>query len=430
MNDKLPSEKLRIQHAIGRRMPRRDATLQVTGQIRYTEDLRFPEMLHVKFLRSRYAHARVLSIDTSMARAAPGVVAVITGADIPFNRVGAIRQDQPVLADDRVRYLGDPVAAVAAETEEAASSALQLIKVDYEELPAVFDPVRAMEPGAPLLHGESNILAHQGIRCGDVSRGFATSHLVVEETFRTQVVEQSALETQITVVVPDSTTGGVIVHTPSSRPFAMRTEVARVLKIDPSAVRVIGIPGGGAFGGKSDAWVEPAASVLALMTNRPVRAMFNREEEFVASTVRHPIIMHYRSGVDSEGKLVARQVKLILDTGAYSALGEVTLKKAAFMSAGPYRIANVLVEALLVYTNNTVSSAMRGFGVPQACFAWESHTETIAQRLGMDPVEFRMLNAYEEGDITPGGQTLANVGLKASMRQALEKFGWHKEAEL
>lgn len=428
MSDGLLIQEPRVQSAIGRRLPRRDAILQVTGQIRYAEDIRLPGMLHVKFLRSRYAHARVVSIDTSMACAAPGVVAVITGADVPFNRVGAIRQDQPVLADDRVRYLGDPVAAVAAETEEAAVSALRLIIVDYEELPAVFDPVQALEPGAPLLHGESNVLSHQGLQCGDTASGFASSHLVVEETFRTQVVEQCALETQITVVVPDEK-GGVTVHTPSSRPFAMRTEVARVLRIELSAVRVIGVPSGGAFGGKSDAWVEPAASVIALKTGRPVRAMFSREEEFVASTVRHPIVMHYRSGVDSAGKLVARQVKLILDTGAYSALGEVTLKKAAFMCVGPYRVPNVLVEALLVYTNNTVSSAMRGFGVPQACFAWESHTETIARRLGMDSAQFRMLNAYEENDLTPGGQTLVNVGLKKSMRQALEAFGWDKECD-
>ena len=409
--------------AIGSRVTRRDALLQVTGQIRYTEDIRLAGMLHVKFLRSRYPHARVLRIDTSRASAATGVIAVITGRDVPFNRVGAIRQDQPVLADDRVRYLGDPVAAVAAETEEAAFQALRHIDVDYEELPAVFDPLRAVEPGAPLLHGDSNVLARQGLRCGDTEKGFAASRLVVEETYRTQAVEQSALETQIVVVVPDTKTG-VTVYTPGSRPFAMRTEVARVLKTDPSEVRVVGVPSGGAFGGKSDAWLEPAASVIALKTGRPVRAMLTREEELIASTVRHPIVLHYRSGVDAQGKLLARQVKLYLDTGAYSALGEVTLRKASLMCAGPYRIPNVEVEGLLIYTNNTVSSAMRGFGVPQSCFAWESHTETIARRLQMDPVRFRMLNAYEDGDTTPGGQVLANVGLKASMREAMQVFGW------
>lgn len=411
--------------AIGSRVTRRDALLQVTGQVRYTEDIRLPGMLHVKFLRSRYPHARVLSLDTSRASAAAGVIAVITGRDVPFNRIGAIRQDQPVLADDRVRYLGDPLAAVAAETEEAAFQALRHIDVEYEELPAVFDPLQAVEPGAPLLHGDSNVLARQGLRCGDTEKGFAASRLVVEETYRTQAVEQSALETQIVVVVPDSKTG-VTVYTPGSRPFAMRTEVARVLKTDPSQVRVVGVPSGGAFGGKSDAWLEPAASVIALKTGRPVRAMLTREEEFIASTLRHPIILRYRSGVDAQGKLLARQVSLYLDTGAYSALGEVTLRKASLMCVGPYRIPNVAVEGLLIYTNNTVSSAMRGFGVPQSCFAWESHTETIARRLQMDPVRFRLLNAYEDGDTTPGGQVLANVGLKASMREAMQAFGWDR----
>jgi len=411
--------------AIGRRIPRGDAVLQVTGQVRYAEDIRLPGMLHVKFLRSRYPHARVLRIDTSRACAAPGVIAVITGQDVPFNRMGAIRQDQPVLADDRVRYLGDPLAAVAAETEEAAYQALGRIDVEYDELAAVFDPLQAIEPGAPLLHGDSNVLARQGLRCGDVDGGFAAADLVVEETYRTQVIEQCALETQIVVVVPNAKTG-VTVYTPGSRPFAMRTEVARALKKDPSEVRVVGVPSGGAFGGKSDAWLEPAASVLALKTGRPIRAMLTREEEFIASTVRHPIIMRYRSGVDSAGKLLARQVKLYLDTGAYSALGEVTLRKAALMCVGPYRIPGVDVEGLLIYTNNTVSSAMRGFGVPQACFAWESHTDTIASRLGMDPVHLRMLNAYEDGDTTSGGQVLANVGLKTSIRAAMQAFGWNQ----
>jgi len=411
--------------AIGSRVTRRDAQSQVTGQVRYTEDIRLPGMLHIKFLRSRYPHARILSIDTSRASAAAGVIAVITGRDVPFNRIGAIRQDQPVLADDRVRYLGDPVAAVAAETEEAAFQALRHIDVQYEELPAVFDPLRAIEPGAPLLHGDSNVLARQGLRCGDIEKGFAASRFVIDETYRTKAVEQSALETQIVVVAPDSN-AGLTVYTPGSRPFAMRTEVARVLKTDPSNVRVVGVPSGGAFGGKSDAWLEPAASVIALRTGRPVRARLTREEEFIASTVRHPIILHYRSGVDTEGRLIARRVKLYLDTGAYSALGEVTLRKASLMCVGPYRIPNVEVEGLLIYTNNTVSSAMRGFGVPQSCFAWESHTESIARRLNMDPVQFRMLNAYDDGDVTAGGQVLANVGLKASMREAMQAFGWEQ----
>lgn len=414
---------LQGQRAVGQRLPRHDALLQVTGQVRYTEDLKMPGMLHARFLRSRYPHARILSIDTRQAAAAPGVAAVITASDVPYNRMGAVRQDQPVLADDRVRYLGDPVAAVAAETAEAAFQALRLIVAEYEELPAVFDPVEAMKPDAPRLHGESNVMVRQGLRCGDVELGFATSHLVVEETFRTQVVEQCPLETQVAVAVP-SPGGNLTLFTPSSRPFAIRAEVARVLRAPLLNIRVIGMPQGGGFGGKNEACVEPAVSILALKTGRPVRAVLSREEEFTATTVRHPITMRYRSGVDSSGRLLARQVKLILDTGAYSGLGDTTVTKASMMCVGPYRVPNVLVEGISVYTNNTVSSAMRGFGVPQDCFAWESHMETIARRLGMDSLEFRLLNAYESGDLTPNGQMLFSVGLKESMRRAAAAFGW------
>lgn len=414
--------------AIGRRIPRRDALQQVTGQICYAEDIRLPDMLHVKFLRSRHAHARILRIDISRAATAPGVAAVITGSDVPFNRMGAFIQDQPILANERVRYLGDPVAAIAATTPEAAEHALGLIDVEYEILPAVFDPFQALEKDAPILHGETNILGKWHLISGDVEAGFASSHLIVEETFRTQIVEQCALETQIAVVAP-GTEGGVTIYTPGSRPYAMRTDVARALMLDISKVHIIATPSGGAFGGKSDAWVEPACAVLALKTGKPVRAMFTREEEFVASTVRHPITMHYRSGVDREGGLVAREVKMYMDTGAYAALGEATLRKGTLLCIGPYRVPNVRVESLLIYTNNTVSSAMRGFGVPQACFAWESHTETIAKRLGMDSFEFRMINAYEEGDVTNSGQTLTSVGLKESMRKARDAFGWERRAD-
>ena len=421
------SQTRQAQRAVGKRVPRHDAIYQVTGKVCFTEDLRIPGMLHARFLRSRYPHARILSVDTTQAAAAPGVAAVITAGDVPYNRMGSIVQDQPVLADDRVRYIGDPVAAVAAETAEAAFQALRLIKVEYEELPAVYDPVEAMKPGAPILHGESNVLVRQGLRCGDVERGFAASHLVVEETYQTQMVEHCGMETQVSVAVPDLA-GNLIVYTPSARPYAIRAEVARVLQAPLLKIRVIAMPQGGGFGGKNDPWLEPAVGLLALKTGRPVRAVLSREEEFTASTVRHPIRMHYRSGVDSSGKLLARQVKLVLDTGAYAALGYVTIRKATLTCIGPYRVPNVLAEGVLVFTNNTVASAMRGFGVPQTCFAWESHMETIARQLGMDSLKLRLLNAFEDGDTTPYGQTLTSVGLKESMRQAAAAFDWRRES--
>lgn len=424
----MDSKAMPMGKAVGRSVPRADALDQVLGRVKYTEDLRFPGMLHVRFLRSRHPHARIRSIDTSRAEAAPGVVGVITGKDVPFNRMGAFVQDQPILADERARYLGDPIAAVAAASVKEADRALGLIDVDYEVLPAVFDPVEALEDGAPILHGESNILNTYRLINGDVEAGFAQSHLIVEETYRTQAIEQAPLETQIAVAVPEAD-GRVTIHTPGSRPFAMRTDVARALGVDVERVHIVAPPSGGAFGGKSDAWVEPACAVLALKTGRPVRAMYTREEEFVCSTLRHPIIMHYKSGVDRDGRLLARHVRMFMDTGAYAALGEATLRKGTLLAVGPYRVPNVLVESKLIYTNNTVSSAMRGFGVPQACFGWESHTETIAERLGMDSFAFRMLNGYDEGDVSPAGQVLTAVGLKASMLQARKAFGLGAELE-
>lgn len=409
------------QKTLGKRLPRHDAHLQVAGKIRYAEDMKFPGMLHAKFLRSPHAHAKVVRIDTSRAQAAPGVKAVITGADVPFNLMGAFKQDQPVLANEIVRFIGDPVAAVAATSVEAAEAALKLIEVDYAPLPAIFDPFKALEPDAPILHGDTNILGRWGLECGDVDAALAAAHLVVEETFTTQIVEQCPLETQIAIADPNSD-GTVTVYTPHSRPFAMRVDVARALKVDISEVRVIGTPGGGAFGGKSDACVEPACAILALKTRLPVRVVFTREEEFFASTLRHPMTMTYRSGVDAQGRLVARDVKMHLDTGAYAGLGEATIRKATLLGAGPYKIPNVRIQSLLIYTNNPVSSAMRGFGVPQACFAWESHTETLAERMGMNSFDFRMLNGYEDGDITPSGQTIHSVGLKETMRKAREAF--------
>lgn len=409
--------------AVGQSWPRSDALDQVTGRIKYTEDLHFPGMLHMRFLRSGHAHALIRRIDTTRARAAPGVMAVITGKDVPCNRMGAFIQDQPVLADEKVRYPGDPVAAVAATSVKEAERALALIEVDYQPLPAVFDPLEAMQHGAPLVHEKGNVLNTWRVQRGDVDAGFARSHLVVEDTYRTQVVEQAALETQIAIAVPEEINNTLTIHTPGSRPFAMRVDVARALGIDVEKVRISAPPSGGAFGGKSDAWIEPACAVLALRTGRPVRAMYTREEEFICSTVRHPFVMRYKSGVDRQGKLIARHVEMVMDTGAYAGLGEATLRKGSLLAIGPYRVPNVLVESKLVYTNNTVSSAMRGFGVPQACFGWESHTETIAERLGMDSFEFRMANLYDEGDISSSGQLLTSVGAKASLLQARRAFG-------
>jgi len=428
--DSLAGLQEKTQGIIGRSVPRHDAYQAVAGALQYTEDLRFPGMLHCRILRARYPHALILRVDTSRALDVPGVAAVITSRDVPHNRLGPMQQ-QHVLADERVRYLGDPVAAVAAETPETALEAAHLIEVEYRELPAVFDPEEALKPGAPILHGASNLFQRQNVRHGNVEKGFVESDLIVEESFRTPFLEHAAIEPQVALALPSG--DGVIVYSPSSKPFSIQREVARALAIRQNRVRVIGTASGGGFGGKNEPILEPTLAILALKTGRPVRGLFTREEEFVASTVRHPFIMNYRSGVSRSGRILARHIRLIADTGAYPAMdsktgGKTALVKGAMMAAGPYRIDNVLVEAIAVYTNQPVASNMRGPGVPQVCFACESHTETIARRLGMDSLEFRLLNAYQEGDVTPFGDTLFSVGLKQTMRQAAAAFGWAKEA--
>ncbi len=426
-----PDARPRPPEPIGRGVPRHDAHLAVTGKLQHTEDIKLPGMLYCSVLHARYPHANIVRIDTTRARTARGVAAVITWQDVPHNRMGP-RQEQRVLADDRVRYLGDPVAAVAAETPEAAFEATRLIEVEYEELPAVFDPEEAIKPGAPILHGTSNVLQHQNIRCGDIEKGFAESDLIVEESFRTPFIEHAAMEPQVALAAPGKD-GRLTVYSPTSKPFSIQREVARVLKLPQNRVRVLGTTSGGGFGGKNEPILEPIVAVLAMKTGRPVRGLFTREEEFIASTVRHPFVMRYRSGVKRSGHIVARDIRIIANAGAYSGTdsgpaGKIALNKGATMAAGPYRIPNVNLEGIAVYTNQPVANSMRGPGVPQVCFAWESHMETIAARLGMDSVEIRLLNAFEEGDVTPYGDRLFSVGVKETIRRAAEAFGWTKEA--
>lgn len=410
--------------AVGQRATRPDGRLHGLGQTRYIDDHSFPGMLYARIKRAGIASARILRIDTSAAEALPGVMAVLTGKEIPVNSFGPTFKDQPVLADELVFHAGDGVAAVAAVTEQIANDALELIKVEYEPLPAVFDPEVAVKDDAPRVHPpESNIYTSKVIKRGDVERGFADSYRIFEGTFRTQMVEHVPLEPHASVAMWDGN-GRLTIHSSLGRITLGRADISRTLKLPLNRIRIVATVVGGNFGGKNEITQEPVLALLSKKTGRPVKGVYTREEEFTATTTRHPFIMDYKTGVTREGRIIARKVRLLLDGGAYCSWSATTLGKACILSAGPYRIDNVHAEALAVYTNKTMTGAMRGFGAPQVCFAYESHMDDIAKALGIDPLEIRLLNAFEEGSSSPTGQVLHSVVVRESLQIAAERFGW------
>ncbi len=355
----------------------------------------------------------------------PGVLAVITGKDVPCNSFGPSLKDQPVLADTRVFHAGDGVAAVAAVTEQIAADALEKIKVEYEILKPVLDPLESLKLETPGLHAPNpNIYGRKIIKKGDVEKGFAASDHIFEGSYRTQMVEHVPLEPHSSLATWDAN-GRLTLYSTLGRITLGRADVARTLAMPMSRVRIVATIVGGNFGGKNEITTEPVVALLAKKTGRPVKCTFTRPEEFISSTTRHPLIMDYKTGVTKQGKILARKIRLVLDGGAYCSWSETTLGKACILSAGPYNIENLLAEAYVVYTNKTMTGAMRGFGAPQVCFAYESHMDDMAKALGIDPLEMRLRNVLEEGSLSPTSQKLHSVVIKESLLQAAERFGWN-----
>ncbi|MEE2746617.1 MAG: xanthine dehydrogenase family protein, partial [Pseudomonadota bacterium] len=368
--------------------------------------------------------ARIKSIDVSQAQKMPGVLATLVGSEIPVNSFGPSYQDQPVISDKMVFHAGDPIAAVAATTEQLATDALQKIIVEYENLEAVYDPIEAMKEDAPQVHeGESNIYSTKIIQKGDVEEGFKDSFRVYENTFTTQMVEHVPMEPHASIADWDGN-GRVTIHSSLGRITLGRADIARTLDIPINRVRIVATVVGGNFGGKNEITTEPILALLSKKIGRPVKGIYTREDEFMSSTTRHPFIMDYKTGVTKDGKIGARKVRLVCDGGAYCSWSETTLGKACILSAGPYNIDNLYVEAYAVYTNKTMTGAMRGFGAPQVCFAYESHMDDIARDLGIDPLEIRRINAFYEGSASPTGQVLHSVVVKDSLEVAANRFGW------
>jgi CO/xanthine dehydrogenase Mo-binding subunit len=410
--------------AVGQRATRPDGRLHGLGQTKYIDDMFLPGMIHAKIKRAGIARGRIKSIDVSEAEKMPGVMATLIGKEIPVNSFGPSFQDQPLLADDYIYHAGDGVAAVAATTEQLALDALDKIKIEYEELEPIFDPIEAMKEDAIKVHeGLSNVYATKVIKKGNLEQAFEDSYKIYEDRFTTQMVEHVPMEPHATIAEWDANER-VTLHTSLGRITLGRADISRVLAMPISKIRVVATIVGGNFGGKNEITTEPILALLSKKTGRPVKGVYTREDEFMSSTTRHPFVMDYKTGVSKEGKILARKVRIVCDGGAYCSWSETTLGKAAILSAGPYNIDNLHVEASAVYTNKTMTGAMRGFGAPQVCFAYESHMDDIAHDLGVEPLEIRLLNAFNENAASPTGQVLQSVVVKDSLIMATERFGW------
>ena len=411
---------------IGKNVRRIDTPSKVSGRLKYAGDMTMPGMLHVQVLRSPHAHARIVSIDTSAAEAMEGVEGVITSADVPGeDGFGVFVNDQPIMARGKVRYVGEAVAAVAAEDPLIARRALSAIKVAYQELPGVFDPDEATCPGAPILHdyAPDNVTKHIPIRVGDTDKGFAESDLVVEETYTTQAIEHAYLEPEAGLAYVDHDDVVTIVS-PDQNITHHRHMLARIIAKPISKVRFIMSPVGGGFGGKEDMIYQGMLALLAMKTLRPVRLVFTREESIISTAKRHPSRTVLRMGLTRDGYIRALQMKMISDGGAYGLSTEGVMRKAAILAAGPYAIPNVRVDTIGIYTNNTPSGAFRSFGALQTAFATESHLDICAERLGLDPFEIRRINAMRDGALTHTKDRLGSVSLMRAL-DALEKAsGW------
>ncbi|MEW5786065.1 MAG: molybdopterin cofactor-binding domain-containing protein, partial [Bacillota bacterium] len=404
---------------------RLDVNDQVTGKMEYGVDMKLPHLICGKILRSPYAHAKIISIDTAAAEQMPGVRAVCTAADFPYNAFGFSHMDQPVLAEKKVRYAGEPVVAVAADTEATAEEALRLIKVDYEQLPVVMDPLAALKPDSCPIHDGANLVTHIKIIKGDIERGFAESDEIIEEHFSTPSVEHVHLEPHVAIAEYTSL-GEFVIWTSTQRPFTLAEGIAKILKISQNKIRIIVPKIGGGFGGKNEITMEPVAMVLAQKSRRPVKIEFSRDEEFLGTTNRHAYLTTYKTGVKKDGTLLARHIDILSDSGAYVGWGQWTLQKAGVFASGPYNIPNIRIDGRLVYTNKTMGGAMRGFGTPQVGFAYEVHMDTIAKKIGMDPADIRFKNIFHDGSVTSCGQVLQNVNLEKTLRKVVERSGWYE----
>ena len=421
------------ERLVGRTMTRTDVLDKATGRTKYMQDIVVSNMLYGKLLQSPYAYADIKSIDVSLAKALPGVVAVLTGQDI-CSLYSSTIQDRPIFVRDKVLYQGDFIAGVAAETEEAAEEAVRLIRVEYDVHRPLLDPREAAEPSAPLLHPDmmsykrspvvfpeegTNICSHYRLRKGDVETAFREADRVIEGDYATQMVQHAFIETMAVIVDADPVSKRITILSGAANPFTIRAEMATAFKLPVQKVRVIQNTIGGSFGGKLYCKMEPQAAALSYATGRPVRLSLTRAEQFNL-VVRGPAYFHIRTAMKNDGSILGRQIESWWDTGAYSECGPMIIRNSGHTSAGPYKIENIRVDAMCVYTNKNVAGAFRGYGVQEATWAIECHMDDIARQMGFSPYEFRRRHILGFGDAGATGQLIEGTGLEECLDTAWE----------
>jgi len=424
-----------VYQNIGKSIPRVDARGKVTGETPYSGDLSMDGMLHMKMLFAGRPHARIKSINTNKAEAASGVVAIYTAKDIPVNEHGLQWQDQPTLCGvgsskpgaDIVRYVGDQVAAVVAASEAEAAAAVKLIEVDYEDLPVLDDPIEAMKPEAPRIHehiGDSNICVHYKIRKGNVEEGFAKADVIVESEYRTPVQEHAYLQPEAGLAYIDEE-GRITIACGGQWTHEDQHQIAHSLNLSPESIRVVYPAVGGAFGGREDMSVQIVLALAASKLQRPVKIIWSRQESIVGHGKRHAVILRAKWGATKDGKVIAIENEIIGDGGAYMYTSNKVLGNSTITSTGAYNIPNVKTDVYGVYTNNVPGAAFRGFGAPQALFMAEMQMNKLAEKLGMDPVEFRLKNALKDGDpMGVGTPSPSPVSVTQCIEAARDKFEW------
>jgi xanthine dehydrogenase molybdenum-binding subunit len=417
---------------VGTHTAHADFVEKVKGTLAYADDWQLPGMLHGRVVRAQVPSARILAVDTSEAESVRGVHSIVVAADVPHNVV----QEQvsglgagvsmPVLAAERIRYAGEPVALVAAESPAAAAEAADRVFVEYEELPGVFEPRGALAPDAPLVHDSGNLLVDWRFEKGDVDGALGASAHVVEGTYSTQRVDHAYLEPEAGIGWIDA--NGVLTLRVSTQVIEHDRQLAEILGLPQNRVRVSGTFMGGGFGGKEDMTVEPHLALLVWKTRRPVRMVWTRQESLLARQKRHPFSMRYRTGVTADGRILAQEVDIVGDAGAYPLLSERVLFAGGVTACGPYDVANARVRSRAVFTNNVPTSAFRGFGAMQVTFAYESQIERVAEAVGRPAVEIRRLNFLQQGDTLPTHEELdTHVGVGETLDAVLTALGPHPE---
>ncbi|MCR1899358.1 molybdopterin-dependent oxidoreductase [Irregularibacter muris] len=413
--------------SVGKRVKKYDGEGIVTGKIQYVSDVSMPDMLVCKTLRSPYHRAKLNHVDVSEALKVPGVYAVITKDDVPHN-LFAMVPDHHVFAEELIRYRGQNIAAVAAVSKEVALEALGKIKLDIEELPYVIDPIEATKPDAPKVRPEGNMHMFDGtsevrkIRKGNVEKGFAEADYIVEGTYTTPSQEHAPLETSSSVAYVDEA-GKLVIHSKTQGLYFTQGDLANVFQLPLNKLKLVGGTVGGGFGAMNSVHTDHIAGLLALATGKPVKFQLTREEEMLYTTIRSPWIFKFKDGVKKDGTLTARQIEVLHDCGAYTELGLYAVEKNANIVAGATKVENVAVDARMVYTNKMPSGSMRGFGVNVGQFADQVQMDRLARKIGMNPIEFRLKNAFKENDINHVGNTLTAVSEIETLKMVAEMAG-------